>query len=136
MFLIILYNFQAGLVEQYTLSLLLYFHVNHFDIYQIYTRALFEMPSFKSMISVVVLGLGLVSAAPGMPKMSPQMRRAYDFGVKARENMELSRRQNPTTGLPDALTDVDILELYVSLFPFFPFAIPSLPSLLILCSFS
>jgi hypothetical protein len=69
------------------------------------------MPSFKQVVSVVVLGLGLVNAYPALPKMSPQMRRAYDFGVAARA--ELDRRQDPATGLPDGLTDIDILELYV-----------------------
>jgi hypothetical protein len=70
------------------------------------------MPSFRQLaIGAVVLGMGLVHALPGLPKMSPQMKRAYDFGVLARKEME--RRQNPTTGLPDGLTDIDILELYV-----------------------
>jgi hypothetical protein len=71
-----------------------------------------KMPSFRQVaVSAAVLGMGLVNALPSLPKMSPQMKRAYDFGVAARANMELEARQNPTTGLPDGLTDVDILEL-------------------------
>lgn len=58
---------------------------------------------------MVVLGLGLVNAMPAPVKMTPQMKRAYDFGLAARAQMQT--RQNPTTGLPDGLTDVDILEL-------------------------
>lgn len=72
------------------------------------------MPSFRQVVvGAVVLGMGLVNALPALPKMSPQMKRAYDFGVLARAEMD--RRQNPATGLPDGLTDVDILELYVYL---------------------
>lgn len=72
------------------------------------------MPSFRQVVvGAVVLGMGLVNALPALPKMSPQMKRAYDFGVLARAEMD--RRQNPATGLPDGLTDVDILEFALTL---------------------
>lgn len=72
------------------------------------------MPSFRQVVvGAVVLGMGLVNAGVALPKMTPQMRRAYDFGVLARANMEA--RQNPATGLPDGLTDLDILEFALTL---------------------
>ncbi len=62
---------------------------------------------------MVAIGLVTIATAlPGQPKLSQQARRAYEFGVLARNNI-LSARQNPATGLPDGLTDIDILELYV-----------------------
>ncbi len=71
------------------------------------------MPSIRQIIGAVAVGLvGVAVALPSQPKLSPQARRAYEFGVLARKDME--RRQNPTTGLPDGLTDIDILELYAS----------------------
>ena len=74
------------------------------------------MPSIRQVIGAMAVGLVAVAVAlPPQPKLSAQARRAYDFGVLARKDME--RRQNPTTGLPDGLTDVDILELYVFLPP-------------------
>jgi hypothetical protein len=70
------------------------------------------MPSLRQIVGAVAVGLVAVATAlPAQPKLSPQMRRAYDFGVLARKEME--RRQDPATGLPDGLTDIDILELYV-----------------------
>jgi hypothetical protein len=72
------------------------------------------MPSFRQIVGAVAVGLvGVATALPAQPKLSPQMRRAYDFGVLARKEME--RRQDPATGLPDGLTDIDILELYVAI---------------------
>jgi hypothetical protein len=50
-----------------------------------------------------------VSALPAQPKLSPQARRAYEYGQEARRYLQA--RQNPATGLPDGLTDIDILEL-------------------------
>jgi len=68
------------------------------------------MPSIRQVLGAMAVGLvAVTSALPPQPKLSPQAKRAYEFGVLARKEME--RRQNPTTGLPDGLTDVDILEL-------------------------
>lgn len=69
------------------------------------------MPSVRQIVGWVAVGLvAVTNALPALPKMSPEMRRAYDFGVLARKDLEA--RQNPATGLPDGLTDIDILELY------------------------
>ena len=74
----------------------------------------FIMPSIRSVLGAVVVGLlATVTALPAAQKLSPYERRAYEFGQLARKHM-LAERQNPATGLPDGLTDVDILELYVS----------------------
>lgn len=58
------------------------------------------MPSITQVMGAVVVGLASVSALPAMPRLSPAAHRFY-------------ARQNPATGLPDGLGDVDILELYV-----------------------
>ncbi|KAK0099552.1 hypothetical protein ONS96_008055 [Cadophora gregata f. sp. sojae] len=73
------------------------------------------MPSIRSVMGAVVVGLlATVTALPAAQKMSPYERRAYEFGQLARKHM-LEERQNPTTGLPDGLTDVDILEFALTL---------------------
>ncbi len=70
------------------------------------------MPSMRQVIGAVAIGM--VAVASALPKLTPAERRAYNYGVEARRSL-LSTRQNPATGLPDGLTDIDILELYVSL---------------------
>jgi hypothetical protein len=63
------------------------------------------MPSFRQVLVAAVVGMVTVtSAAPAQPKISARTLKAYDI---------LTRRQNPATGLPDGLGDVDILQLYV-----------------------
>jgi hypothetical protein len=59
----------------------------------------FKMPSFKQIFGAVV---GLATVVMGAPM---EKRAAILFG-----------RQNPATGLPDGLGDVDVLQLYVALF--------------------
>jgi hypothetical protein len=60
------------------------------------------MPSIKQILGVVAVGLATVaSTLPAQPKLSSRALKAYD----------LARRQNPATGLPDGLTDIDILQL-------------------------
>lgn len=78
------------------------------------------MPSIRQVLGAVVVGLlATVTALPAAQKLSPYERRAYEFGQLARKHM-LEERQNPATGLPDGLTDVDILELYVASSAQFP----------------
>ena len=68
------------------------------------------MPSIRNILGAVAVGMVTVSTAlPAQPKLSPMARRAYEYGVQARK--ALQERQNPATGLPDGLTDIDILEL-------------------------
>lgn len=70
------------------------------------------MPSIRQIVGAMAVGMvALTTALPALPKMSPHMLRAYNAGVLARKNLE--SRQNPATGLPDGITDIDILELYV-----------------------
>jgi hypothetical protein len=69
------------------------------------------MPSIRQILGAVAVGLVAVSALPAQPKLSPQARRAYQYGQEARRYLQ--ERQNPATGLPDGLTDIDILELWV-----------------------
>ena len=45
----------------------------------------------------------VTSALPAMPKLSPRLLKMFN----------LAERQNPATGLPDGITDTDILQLYV-----------------------
>ena len=56
------------------------------------------MPSFTQVLGAVVVGLASVSALPAMPIPDGIAHKFYT-------------RQNPATGLPDGLGDVDILEL-------------------------
>lgn len=64
------------------------------------------MPSIKKILGVVAAGLATVaSALPAQPKLSFRAMKAYD----------LARRQNPATGLPDGLGDVDILQFALTL---------------------
>jgi len=51
----------------------------------------------------------VATALPAQPKLSPQARKAYEYGVEARRYLQA--RQDPATGLPDGLSDIDILEL-------------------------
>ncbi|KAI9049248.1 hypothetical protein LZ554_007095 [Drepanopeziza brunnea f. sp. 'monogermtubi'] len=55
-------------------------------------------------------------ALPAAPKYTytAYEKRAYEYGQQARKQM-LERRQNPATGLPDGLTDVDVLEFALTL---------------------
>jgi len=60
------------------------------------------MPSIKQLIGVVALGLvSVVSALPAQPRLSE----------RSLKHFALATRQNPATGLPDGLTDVDVLQL-------------------------
>lgn len=62
------------------------------------------MPSIRQISGVVVIGLAtLASALPAQPKLNERAMKLYD----------VHRRQNPATGLPDGLTDIDVLQLYV-----------------------
>jgi len=64
------------------------------------------MPSIKQIIGAVALGfVSVTSALPAQPKLSE----------RSLTNFALATRQNPATGLPDGLTDVDVLQLYVFL---------------------
>lgn len=99
---------QAGLVEHTIITFILHIPSRR-PIYQ----TTFTMPSIRQVLGAMAVGMVAVATAlPAQPKISPMMRRAWDAGVAARKNL-LESRQNPTTGLPDGLTDVDILELYV-----------------------
>ncbi|KAH8679688.1 ferritin-like domain-containing protein [Tricladium varicosporioides] len=64
------------------------------------------MPSLKQILGAVAVGLTVVSGAPAQPKLSTRALNAYN-GVQA--------RQNPATGLPDGLTDIDILQFALTL---------------------
>lgn len=65
------------------------------------------MPSFRQILGAVVVGMVTVtSAAPALPKLNPRVLKAYDI---------LSRRQDPATGLPDGLGDIDILQFALTL---------------------
>ncbi|KAK2623606.1 hypothetical protein QTJ16_006787 [Diplocarpon rosae] len=75
------------------------------------------MPSIRQILGAVAVGCVASSLAlPAEPKYTytAYERRAYEFGQLARKHM-LEERQNPTTGLPDGLTDVDILEFALTL---------------------
>lgn len=62
------------------------------------------MPSIKQIIGAVALGfISITSALPAQPKLSSRLLKSFD----------LVTRQNPATGVPDGLTDVDVLQLYV-----------------------
>lgn len=56
------------------------------------------MPSIRQVLGAVVAGVVSVSALPAGPRLSENLHKFYS-------------RQNPATGLPDGLGDVDILEL-------------------------
>jgi len=63
------------------------------------------MPSFKQIVGAVVGFAALATALPVMPT-----KLISRGGIT-------SRAANPATGLPDGLTDVDVLQLYVALHP-------------------
>lgn len=56
------------------------------------------MPSIRQVLGAVAVGLVSVSAMPAGPRLSANLHKFYS-------------RQNPATGLPDGLGDIDILEL-------------------------
>ncbi|RDW87287.1 hypothetical protein BP5796_02981 [Coleophoma crateriformis] len=59
------------------------------------------MPSIRQITSVVAVGLAtLASALPAQPMLNERALKLYD----------IHRRQNPSTGLPDGLTDIDVLQ--------------------------
>lgn len=62
------------------------------------------MPSMKQIFGAVVAALAVVNAAPAIEK------RVEGRALAMWEN-HLNARQNPATGLPDGLGDVDILQL-------------------------
>lgn len=65
------------------------------------------MPSLRQVLGAVVVGMVAVTTAlPAQPKLSERTLKKYDA---------VQRRQNPATGLPDGLTDVDVLQLYVAI---------------------
>ncbi|RDL32044.1 Ferritin-like protein [Venustampulla echinocandica] len=65
------------------------------------------MPSLRQILGAVAVGFATVtSAAPAFPKLDPRTISAYNA---------ISARQNPATGLPDGLTDVDILQFALTL---------------------
>ncbi|RKF83089.1 Protein rds1 [Golovinomyces cichoracearum] len=73
------------------------------------------MPNTRQVLVVLAVSwISLVSTLPALPKLSPQARRAYEAGNEIRR-FNLDRRQNPATGLPNALTDLDILEFALTL---------------------
>lgn len=53
------------------------------------------MPSIKQILAVAAVGIATVTAIP----------------TRWQESAILSKRQNPATGLPDGLTDIDVLQL-------------------------
>ncbi|TVY78481.1 Protein rds1 [Lachnellula suecica] len=64
------------------------------------------MPSLRQILGAVAVGLVTVtSALPAFPRMSPRMEKMFG----------LATRQNPATGLPDNLTDVDVLQFALTL---------------------
>lgn len=65
------------------------------------------MPSLRQVLGAVVVGMVAVTTAlPAQPKLSERTLKKYEA---------VQRRQNPATGLPDGLTDVDVLQLYVTI---------------------
>jgi len=65
------------------------------------------MPSLRCIYGLATVGFAVLSSAlPALPKLSNQARGAYDRSVQ-----NLARRQDPATGLPSGLGDVDILQL-------------------------
>jgi len=58
----------------------------------------------KQIFGVVVVGMAAVASA---------------LPAQWQESSIISKRQNPATGLPDGLGDIDILQLYASSSPFF-----------------
>ena len=64
------------------------------------------MPSIKQIFGVVAVGLATVATAlPAMPKLNERALKMWESHLMA--------RQDPATGLPDGLGDIDILQLYV-----------------------
>lgn len=64
------------------------------------------MPSLRTIGAVVASLLSLTAALPAQPKLSPEVRALYDRSVEF-----LTKRQNPATGLPDGIGDIDVLQL-------------------------
>jgi hypothetical protein len=69
------------------------------------------MPSIRQIVGAAIGLLTVASALPAQPKMNQRARRAYEYGLLARNNIMATRQINAATGLPDGLTDIDILEL-------------------------
>jgi hypothetical protein len=63
------------------------------------------MPSIKQIFGAVAMLTIGANALPAQPRLSTRALKAYD----------ISARQLASTGLPPDLTDIDILQLYVSL---------------------
>jgi hypothetical protein len=69
------------------------------------------MPSIRQILGATIGLLTVATALPAQPKLNQRARRAYEYGLLARNNMLATRAVNAATGLPDGLTDIDILEL-------------------------
>ncbi|TVY42702.1 Protein rds1 [Lachnellula subtilissima] len=64
------------------------------------------MPSIRKIFGVVAIGMvTFTSALPAMPKLTPRLLKMFN----------LVERQNPATGLPDGITDTDILQFALTL---------------------
>lgn len=61
-------------------------------------------------LRIVACLLSLTAALPAQPKLSPDVRALYDRSVDF-----LARRQNPATGLPDGIGDIDVLQFALTL---------------------
>ncbi|KAI6247652.1 hypothetical protein HI914_04443 [Erysiphe necator] len=69
----------------------------------------------KNIVTILAMSLvGSVCALPGQPKLSYKARRAFEIGQGLRRTI-LESRQNPATGLPDGLGDLDVLEFALTL---------------------
>ncbi|CCU77500.1 unnamed protein product [Blumeria hordei] len=73
------------------------------------------MQNIKQVMSLTFIAwISTTSALPGLPLLSPHAIRAYEAGQQVRSAL-LETRQNPQTGLPDSVTDTDILEFALTL---------------------